>query len=145
MLLQNVLEELEQKFNIRVAKSTLRNYQIANLIPQGKRSSLGRGQGTVTEYPDNAVAEIYAAYMLLNDIIRTTPEMIAEARKIVLKMENEEPDASVPHNRIVRFVCEMWLYYRELALTGDEYFYDFKETEHGARIVLLKYPRKAKK
>ena len=122
MFLQEVLAELEGKFNIKMAQSTLRNYQNDGLISPAKRTSLGRWKGTVTEYPDDIIPEVYAAYMLQNGAITTKPDMIKAARKLIYAVENQLPEAARPEglSRMLEMVCIIWLYYRELALTGKE-------------------------
>lgn len=118
ILLQEVIERLN-RLDVNVALSTLRNYQKAQLIPNAVRVSLGRGKGTATEYPDEAYAEIYAAYMLLNGPIRTTPELLKETRGYATSLLNDS-HADYPYDLITNTLCTLWLSYHEKAISGKD-------------------------
>lgn len=124
MLLQDVLVELE-KLGINMANSTLRNYQNDKLIPAAKRSSLGRWKGTVTEYPDHAVPEIYAAYHMMNGQLSAKVDLLRSARELVLQIE-EDPTTEPPYDMIMNYACSLWVSYREKARTGKDCIVDIR-------------------
>lgn len=135
ILLQEVIERLNN-LEVDVALSTLRNYQKAQLIPNAVRVSLGRGKGTATEYPDEAYAEIYAAYMLLNGPIRTTPELLQEARGYATSLL-KDPYTDFPYDLITNTLCTLWLAYHEKARSGKDCFVAYHEGENGRKIEYI--------
>jgi hypothetical protein len=138
LYLQDVLSELESKFEIRIAQSTLRNYQNDGLIPSAKRISLGRWKGTVTEYPDDVVPQVYAAYMLQNDKITAKPAMIARARKLIEQVQKKNPEAGDElSDMLLWMVCRLWLYYVVKASWGLETYAEWDHDKQGFYIRII--------
>lgn len=138
MYLQDVLTTLESKFTIKLAQSTLRNYQNDGLIPPAKRTSLGRWKGTVTEYPDDVVPQVYAAYMLQNGSITARPAMIARARKLISDIQNRVPDVGeVLSDMMLWMVCRLWLYHVVKANWGIETYAEWDHDNEGFYIRIV--------
>jgi hypothetical protein len=124
IFLQDVFKELE-RLGIHLAQSSLRNYQNDGLIPPARRISLGRWKGTVTEYPDAAVAEIYAAYYMLNGELAAKVGLLKKVREIVLAIDNGG-EVEFPYGDMVTyFACCLWIAYREKATTGIDHIVEF--------------------
>jgi len=138
LYLQAVLSELESKFNIKIAQSTLRNYQNDGLIPPAKRISLGRWKGTVTEYPNDVVPQVYAAYMLQNGQITAKPAMIARARNLIAAIQRKDPEAGTAlSDMLLWMVCRLWLYYVVKASWGIETFAEWDQDKQGYYIRIV--------
>ena len=125
MNIHEILGELDSK-GVKITSRTLLKYEKDSLIPEPKRGGLGYGKGKVTEYPDQSVVEAYAAFQLLNGVVRTTPKMLKEIREYALAFENN-PTIEPPRDIEVGCLFELWFVYRERAKTGQKYILEFIE------------------
>ena len=116
--LDEVFWELENKHGIKFTQSTLRNYVNWGVIPEPMRGGLGRGKGRTSEYQPKDIAEIVAAYKLLNGKqLKISPDLLKEARNTVLEIE-KNPNAERPYDFMLETACLLWKAYQEEALTG---------------------------
>lgn len=60
-----VIEKLNNAFNISISRPTLLRYEKLGLIPGPERGGTGR-RGRYTNYPEETVAEAYASWCLLH-------------------------------------------------------------------------------
>ena len=67
---------------VSMSPKTLLNYEIWGLILPPKRTRLGRGRGTLVEYPDSVVIDVYAIYKTLHGkaMKATVPALILAKR-----------------------------------------------------------------
>lgn len=108
--LQEVNEWLTY-LRINIAPSTIRNYVKRGLVSPGERKSLGKQKGVTTVYPLKAVAEIYAAYHLLNGKIKTDPYFINVIRNAYI---NQVPGEVLSFEGYT--VLKLYEYYFEYAI-----------------------------
>lgn len=121
-ILKQNLEDLKLKdseFNI--GDSTIRKYIKEELIPSPKIRSLGRGKGSQSEYTEEALGQIYAAWKLLNGPIRTRLPILKIVRKYALHLLQTEQifiESSVPDDYKINwsdlaYIMELWINYCE--------------------------------
>jgi hypothetical protein len=81
-----VISKLKE-LGVSISRQTLRNYGKWGLIPEPKRGSKGKGRGRYTDYPDEAVAEAFASWMLLHGRVKFRPEDISKVRSVALQFD----------------------------------------------------------
>lgn len=129
MTTDDLLELLKDKFDTEFTASTLRNYVNWELIPKPTRGGLGRGGGRTSEYQPSDVAEIVIAHRLLNDKkIRLSPDLLRQARKAVLEIE-QDPNVNRPSDFRLEIACLLWASYRDEALNGKLRRFEFAEID----------------
>lgn len=108
-----VIEKL-RTMNVNISRRTLLNYEKWGLIPEARRGGAGRGKGRTTDYPDETVAEAFAAWQLMRGEPKYSPEAVARARKYALAVEEdlksvEDITTSLLSNDPVEGLWAKWL------------------------------------
>jgi len=115
--LKNKLEK--EGYNIAVG--TIRKYVHEGLTDKPTVYYLGQGKGKRSEYEDQALGELYAAWKLLNGPIQTSLDRLKEisnlARKIY-KVSSIEVECSITEKlklnwRDLAYLMELWINYCE--------------------------------
>jgi len=104
-----------------IGHSTLRKYVEKELAPPSEVKSLGRGEGRESKYPEEALGQFYAAWMLLNGPIRTRLDNIKIIRIIALKLlEIDKMDIKLSvleelecSRKDLAYLIDLWLNYCE--------------------------------
>lgn len=151
-ILKEKLKELNFKEDDKtIGDSTIRKYILAKLVPQPEVRSLGRGNGRQSEYPEEALGQIYAAWKLLNGPIRTQLPILTKVRKIalqLLELDEISIESSVPQDLEINwsdlsYIMELWINYCEQVKSEYvKYRVDIKVSDNqGVATITAKFPR----
>lgn len=134
-----VIQTLEEELNVKISRRTLLNYEKLKLISEPKRGGAGKGKGRTTDYPDDAVAEAYAAWKLMHGDIRLNPSMISEIRNKVNGYVNrvlQEPDKVI----LLFDLNRAWFILKHLVEVGyfeEAKMYSYKPGENSIKIIAI--------
>ena len=108
-----LLEQLWQHYGVRVGRSTLARWASTGLVPRPTVKALGRGRGTASEYPPEALADAWAAaFLLRQDGVR--PAVVAQARRYATRAYHLDPLL-----RAVGMTAKAWVALDELRRAAD--------------------------
>lgn len=147
------LKSALEKEGYSIAVGTIRKYVHQGLTKAPNTFSLGQGKGKRSEYEEEALGEIYAAWKLLNGPIQTSLERLKEVSKIARELYSNrsveiedsvasmiEVDSSIDAKlkmtwRDLVYLIELWINYCEDMSTNNFYrvrrglFYGIAEDE----------------
>lgn len=107
-----------------IGKSTIRKYTTEyGLAPETNSPGLGRGKGRDSIYSDEALAQIYAAWKLLNGKIQTNRKTLTKVRQLaqdLIKSETLAIGDSILNEMNISaedlgYLIELWINYYEEA------------------------------
>lgn len=104
---------------INITIRTLQRYAEDGLIDKPRVKSAGRGRGMVSEWPEDALAQFFASWMLRNSH-KLKPKIIRAALDFRRSL-NDGPDRYLDEDEYTLFeYAGLWRYYYKIAVTYPE-------------------------